>query len=287
MATECVERVAGRQVDVVWELSAGQSSLAWVAQAGEERWVVRVPVKDSGRRITYRAEAAIGRYLTSLGHPVADWTIVDHDGTMCSVAREIPGVPVACHQDWTDDFGRQLAHVLADLHEMPAEGFGPLANDHESLRGLSDDRLHGITDRWFHARIWPFDNSSLHDHPITEQAPDIAHAATTLATDIEAAGTGPIGVVHSDLHREHLLVGNDGSLNGVLDFDAASNPPESKHQPTRMPPISTHRSGKRNRPISALLPHRTRSRMCAGARGWRSGDHYASNSGTGTPIWDM
>ena len=222
MATECVERVAGRQVDLVWELSAGQSSSAWVAQAGEERWVVRVPVKDSGRRITYRAEAAIGRYLTSLGHPVADWTIVDHNGTMCSVAREIPGVPVAYDRVWSDDFGRQLAHVLADLHEMPAEGFGPLADDQQQLvRGLSEDRVHGITDRWFHARIWPFDDSSLDDHPITEQAPDIAHAATTLASDIAAAGTGATGVVHSDLHREHLLVGKDGSLTGVLDFGDA------------------------------------------------------------------
>jgi aminoglycoside phosphotransferase (APT) family kinase protein len=221
-ATECVERVAGRQVDLVWELSAGQSSSAWVAQAGEERWVVRVPVKDSGRRITYRAETAIGRYLTSLGHPVADWTLVEHDGTMCSVAREIPGVPVAYDRVWSDDFGCQLAHVLSDLHEMPAEGFGPLADDQRQLmRGLSEDRVHGITDRWFHARIWPFDGSSVDDHPITDQAPDIAHAATTFVSDIAAAGTGAIGVVHSDLHREHLLVGNDGSLNGVLDFGDA------------------------------------------------------------------
>ncbi len=222
MATECVEQVARREVDAIWELSAGRSSSAWVAQAGAERWVVRVPVKDSGRRITYRAEAAIGRYLTSLGHSVADWALVENNGTMCSVAREIPGVPVAYDRVWSDDFGCQLAHVLADLHEIPAEGFGPLADDQQRLfRGLSEDRVHGITDRWSRARIWPFDGSSLDDHPIIEQAPDIAHAATTLASDIEAAGAGAVGVVHSDLHREHLLVGPDGSLTGVLDFGDA------------------------------------------------------------------
>lgn len=222
MATECVERVAGRRVDVVRGLPAGRSSSAWVAQAGEERWVVRIPVHDSGRRITYRAEAAIGRYLASLGHPVADWTIIDHNGTLCSVARQLLGVAVSYDQDWSDDFGRQLAGVLADLHEMPAEGFGPLVDDEQQMVcGISEDRVHGVTDRWFHARVWPFDGSSLDDHPIAEQEPDIAHAATTLARDIAAADTGRTGVVHSDLHREHLLVGNDGSLAAVLDFGDA------------------------------------------------------------------
>ena len=221
MATECVERVAGHQVDAVWALSTGRSSLAWVAQVGEERWVARVPVKDSGRRITYQAEVAIGRYLNSLGHPVADWTIVNNDGTMCSVAREVPGVPADYNRAWSDDFGRQLAGVLADLHAMPAEGFGPLADDQQSIRGLSDDRVHGIVDRWCHARVWPFDDSSLDDHPIVELAPEIANAVSTLAGDIEAADTGSTGVVHSDLHREHLLIGRDGSLTGVLDFGDA------------------------------------------------------------------
>jgi aminoglycoside phosphotransferase (APT) family kinase protein len=222
MATECVERVAGRQVDLVSELVAGQSSSAWVAQTGEERWVVRVPVKDSGRRITYRAEAAIGRYLTVRGHHVADWMLVEHDGITCSVAREIPGTPVAYDGVWSDDFGCQLAHVLADLHQMPAEGFGPLADDQQQpVRGVSADRVQGVSDRWFHARIWPFDASSLDDHPIIEQAPDIARAAATITSDIEAAGAGAAGVVHSDLHREHLLVGPDGSLTGLLDFGDA------------------------------------------------------------------
>ncbi len=220
-ATACVERVAGHQVDAVWALSAGRSSLTWVAQVGEERWVARIPIEDSGRRITDQAEGAIGRYLNSLGYPVADWTIVDNNGTMCSVAREVPGVPAEYDRAWSDDFGRQLADVLADLHEMPAEGFGPLADDQNSVRGLSEDRVHGITDRWFHARIWPFDDSSLDDHPITDLAPGIARIATTLAGDIEAAGAGATGVVHSDLHREHLLVDRDGSLTGVLDFGDA------------------------------------------------------------------
>ena len=36
-----------------------------------------------------------------------------------------------------------------------------------------------------------------------------------------AASEGPTGVVHSDLHREHLLVGAAGDLTGVLDFGDA------------------------------------------------------------------
>lgn len=222
MATEYVERVSGRQVDVARVLLAGQSSSAWVARAGEERWVVRIPVQDSGRRITYRAEAAIGRDLTSLGHPVANRTIVDYNGTMCSVSRELPGVPIAYDQDWSDGFGRQLASVLADLQQMPAEGFGPLVDqEQQTVRWMSEDRVRGVTDRWFHARIWPFDDSSLDDHPIAEHAPEIARAAAKVASDIAAADTGATGVVHSDLHREHLLMGNHGALSGLLDFGDA------------------------------------------------------------------
>ena len=218
---ESVERVTGQRVDAVRAVSAGRSSQAWIAHVGQERWVVRVPIEDSGRRITYQAEATIGRYLGSLGHPVAEWTIVSVNGSTCSVARQIPGVPVVYDQAWSSKFGHSVGRLLGDLHAMPAERFGPLEDHQVSIRGVSDDRVQGVADRWCHARMWPFDGESLDDHPIIDHAPEIGNAAISLAERIKAAEAGASGVVHSDLHQEHLLVDENGSLAGVLDFGDA------------------------------------------------------------------
>ncbi len=99
------------------------------------------PGREFGPSHHVPSGGAIGRLLTSRGHPDAGWTIVDRDGTVCTVARELPGVPVAVDQDWSDDFGCRLADVLADVHEMLAEGFGPLFDDEqEPVRGSSGDR---------------------------------------------------------------------------------------------------------------------------------------------------
>ncbi len=221
LASACVERVTGQSVDVLEPLTSGQSSRAWRARVGEQRWVVRVPIPGSDRRITYRAEAEIGELLASLGHPVADWTLVSGDRTRCSVAPEIVGAPVGYDAVWSSDFARALGALLGDLHALPADRYGPLADRRGRLRGLSDDPIQGVTDRWCHAPIWPFDGSSIADHAIGDLAPDLAAAVGESAGHIIDAASGPVGAVHSDLHREHLLVADDGSLAGVLDFGDA------------------------------------------------------------------
>jgi len=221
VAQEAVECALGRPVDEVRLIFSGRSSDAWLAGVSTERWIVRVPIKNSGRRITYLAESLIGRHLESLGHGVAVWTVVEGNGVSCSVARHLPGVPVAYDRSWSEEFGQALAGVLRDLHMMPATGFGPLANDETEARGVSADRNGAIVDRWCHAQVWPFDGSSLGDHPSLISLPSLADCAPGLASQIEAAASGPTGVVHSDLHREHLLVNDDGSLAGVLDFGDA------------------------------------------------------------------
>ncbi len=221
VAQEAVECALGRPVDEVRQISSGRSSDAWLVRVSTEHWIARVAIKNSGRRITYLAESLIGCYLESLGHGVAVWTIVEVNGVSCSVARQLPGVPVAYDRNWSEEFGRALAGVLRDLHTMPATGFGPLANDETEACGVSADRNDAIVDRWFHAPVWPFDGSSLADHPILDLAPKLGGLVAGLALQIEAAASGPTGVVHSDLHREHLLVNDDGSLAGVLDFGDA------------------------------------------------------------------
>jgi Ser/Thr protein kinase RdoA (MazF antagonist) len=49
----------------------------------------------------------------------------------------------------------------------------------------------------------------------------LPQVAAGRAALLAAAVEGPIGVVHSDLHREHLLVGPDRGLSGLLDFGDA------------------------------------------------------------------
>lgn len=221
IARTAVESAAGQRVDAVRALSSGRSSGAWLANIATEEWVARIPIEDSGRQITYRAESLIGDYLGSRRHRVARWTVVEVDGVACSVARHLPGVPVAYGGNWSDEFATALASVLRELHTMPAKGFGPLANDGTEALGTSSDPTQGIVDRWSHAQIWPFDGSSLTGHPVVDQVPEIATSVTGLGDEIEAAASGLSGVVHSDLHREHLLVVDDGSLGGVLDFGDA------------------------------------------------------------------
>ena len=78
----------------------------------------------------------------------------------------------------------------------------------------------GIVERWFHAPIWPFDESELDAHPLATIAPDLLPTLATLESQIVAAAIEPFGVLHSDLHRQHLLHTGD-ELTGMLDFGDA------------------------------------------------------------------
>jgi len=221
VAKQAVETAQGVRVHSAQILSSGQSSHAWLVEASNGRWIARVPVEDSGRRITYRAESFIGQHLTSRGHSVATWTVVNVKGRPCSVSPYLHGRPVGYDSIWTRNFARSLAKVLLDLHTMPAQGFGPLANDQSEARGISLSRRRGVTDRWCHARAWPFDRSSLITHPVMDRTPKLCQQIASIGDDIEGAEQGLIGVVHSDLHQEHLLMTGDGGLAGVLDFGDA------------------------------------------------------------------
>jgi len=221
LAKQAAERVVGQRVDALQTLSAGQTSKAWLATLGSDKWVVRVPIGGSDRRITYQVESLIDRYLGLRRHQVAVSTPVEVAGVPCSVARYLQGVPVTYGENWCDEFGRAFAKLLEDLHAMPAQGHGPLVNRGDTAIGLSTSRRQAIVDRWCHARIWPFDDSSLGEHPIMQVDPRIGEIAGGLVREIERAQSGSTGVIHSDLHREHLLLGDDDSLAGVLDFGDA------------------------------------------------------------------
>jgi hypothetical protein len=142
----------------------------------------------------------------------------DHE--LCSIGPRLPGRPISYGDSWTDPFPAELASLLHDLHHLPARGFGPLEDADDEPRGRSSTAVAGIVDRWCRASIWPFDQTPFDAHPLTSIAPELAERIAPLEANIFAAAASPYGVVHSDLHRQHLLI-EDGQLSGVLDFGDA------------------------------------------------------------------
>ncbi len=199
---------------------------------------MRLPIPNSGRRLTYGAEASIGYLLEEQGLSVARWTVVEADGLRCSVAPLLSGEPVQAGP-WSDELAGDVAEVLRALHQLPCRYAGPLAEDTplteesnersrqwegaaDALEGTSRGLVSGICDRWFLATIWPFDRTELREHAIATPAPELLEPLRGHRAKISAAGeSGPIGVCHSDLHAEHLLVDDRGRLSGLLDFGDA------------------------------------------------------------------
>ena len=209
-------------------LALGRTSQAWLVTDDGDPRVVRVPVPNSGRRSTYRAEARLGSLLTATGHPVVQWRTVGVDANVsCSVGPLLEGQPIAYDEPWPDPVVAGLATLLRDLHTLPVAGYGPLTDSDGRLRGDSASPLAGVLDRWIHAPIWPFDGTRLDAHPVAGAAPDLVAPLAAMEGTILAAASGPFGIVHSDLHQEHILVtrtpiaGTSPRLVGVLDFGAA------------------------------------------------------------------
>lgn len=197
------------------------SSEVWKGEAGGECWAVRIPIPGSGRRPSYGSERLIGEMLAALRLPVAFWTLVEVDGVVCSVAPWLPGDPINPDHEWSETFAAAVAAVLTTLHVMPTKAWGPLEDDTTRLKGISSDHRIGIVDRWFHAPIWPFDQSTIADHPVAGLAPELVPRLNQLTSSIMDAADGNRALVHSDLHPQHLLQSRFGELSGVLDFGDA------------------------------------------------------------------
>ena len=225
LARLAAESVLGAGVGLMTRLAVGRSCEAYVielADRSNRQYVIRVPVAGTDRSIRFKAEAALGAMLAGLGHPVAEWRVVDIDGIACAVGPRLMGTPIRYGLPWTATMGQQLGDLLADLHALPAEGFGPLMDISTAFRGESSSVVEGVRSRWDRAVCWPFDGSDLGDHVVSRLMPDVASAVTLFENElVEEAERTPVGVVHSDLHQQHLLVGPQGELAGLLDFGDA------------------------------------------------------------------
>lgn len=216
-----VEMVTGPGGATPRLLSSGRTSQAWVVDTPHGQWVARIPVENSGRTLSFESEALIAQHLVASGCPVAEWTVVTVDGVVCSVGKKLPGRPVDYEARWPVRFASSIASVLLELHRLPVVGFGPLENTNAELRGRSANLDDGIVDRWYHAAIWPFDQSGIDDHPARRISPELVDQVAERRDDIVGAAQGRTGLVHSDLHREHLLVDEGWRLGGLLDFGDA------------------------------------------------------------------
>jgi aminoglycoside phosphotransferase (APT) family kinase protein len=203
-------------------LARGRSCTAWYVKAGTEELVVRVPIPDSGRRVDFEVESRIGNILLEAGHPVADWQVIRVEDQTCAVGPLLAGRPVALGERWPEAFAAAVAALLSDLHDLAVPGFGPVELAGDLLRGTCATPFSGIVSRWRPAASWPFDGSSLRDHPLGELSARLATAVEGFRPAIIAAGLGRQGLVHSDLHADHLLRSATGTLGGVLDFGDAT-----------------------------------------------------------------
>ncbi len=209
-----------RGVGDLLELPAGRTSDAYLAETDGGEVVVRVPILESGRLLSYWSEQEIGEQLAEAGCPVARWQVVEVDAMLCSIAPRLSGEPISYSHVWSDELAADVAKTLHQFHVLPVSGWGPLVNRLGPLTGASPDQTAGVVDRWFHAQIWPFDGSDLGDHSVTAEA-DLFDAVRGRGAEILAAACAPFGPVHSDLHRLHLLLTVDRRLGGLLDFGDA------------------------------------------------------------------
>jgi aminoglycoside phosphotransferase (APT) family kinase protein len=221
LVSVAVEMVTGPNGATPRLLSSGRTSQAWVVDTPHGQWVARLPLENSGRTLSFESEALIAQHLVVSGCPVAEWTVVTVDGVVCSVGRLLPGRPVDYEARWPVHFASSIASVLHELHRLPVVGFGPLENTNAELRGGSANLDDGIVDRWYHAAIWPFDQSGIDDHPARRIAPALVDQVAERRDAIVGAAQGCTGLVHSDLHRAHLLVDEGWRLGGLLDFGDA------------------------------------------------------------------
>lgn len=148
---------ADADADAEIELFAeGRSSQAWRRTRSGGEWVVRVPIPNSGRLISYRPEALLTRLLADAGQPVCTWHLVPIDDVECSIGPFLDGAAIDDDWTWPKPFVGSVASTLRELHQLPATGWGPLENRADRLHGTSPSASQGIVERWFHAPIWPF-----------------------------------------------------------------------------------------------------------------------------------
>jgi aminoglycoside phosphotransferase (APT) family kinase protein len=191
------ERLEG--VDLAQAVYLGRGIQVTAYRAGA--WVIRVPRHDAARRKITR-QTHVYQVLAACGLPVPRdaGVALDADGAVTAgFYRLIPGEPASAARR-SAGLARDLGAFLSRLHAVAPESV------RESCEVIDDPWANRFRARWdgCHASL-----------PDTERGWLEEVIARFLASS-ESVSARPVPI-HGDLVDEHVLVGPDGHLAGVID----------------------------------------------------------------------
>jgi aminoglycoside phosphotransferase (APT) family kinase protein len=164
----------------------------------DSAWIVRVPHRPETEEALRREARLLSAIETHLPLPVPAPVHVSVDSPVCVVSRRIDGEPATT----SPATGRSLGEFLAALHGIATDSVPLPASDTEAWQASHEQRR-----RQFEERVFP-----LLCADERERANDLF---ASVKFDFEPT------VVHGDLGPDHVLCGDDGQINGVIDWTDA------------------------------------------------------------------
>lgn len=191
------ERLDGVDLTRLVYLGGGRQVSAY--RAGD--WVIRVPRTVAAQKKISR-ETLVHQVLAARGLlvPRDAQTVHDADGTVrAGLYRHLPGVPASADRR-SPALARDLGAFLTALHAVPLE---PVRACCTVVEDLWTDRFQK---RWEDAR----------SHLPVAECQWLERVITLFLASPERTSTRRV-LIHGDLVEEHVLVGPDGRLAGVID----------------------------------------------------------------------
>ncbi|MBV7332125.1 aminoglycoside phosphotransferase family protein [Chloroflexi bacterium TSY] len=233
-STETIKQIADLVTNTsnccVKFIGQGATSAAWRVDAKTEALIIRMILRGTNRPVTYRSEFTILQLLHSQGAYVPEPLLNSLDDRSqpivditepWAITRVLPGQALQ-KEAMSHSVANSLGTFLAHLHGIPVQGYGRLQEDESRICGQQTDALSGILARWCWGQLWPFDQSSLHDHPFAKMDPALIPKLQMVQAELlELASSENAVLLHADLHGEHIFQENS-ELTGVIDFGAAA-----------------------------------------------------------------
>lgn len=186
------EELGEREVETI---RSGWDSHAFVVDGD---WIARIPRRIETEKALRREAELLAAIAGLLPLSVPTPTYVSDDSPVCVVARKIHGA----HAATNPRAGHELGAFLAALHALPISSVTLPASDTATWQADHDERR-----LQFEEHVFPL---------LSKVERERAHELfASVEFDFE-----PV-VVHGDLGAEHVLCGEDGRINGVIDWTDA------------------------------------------------------------------
>ena len=187
-----IDVTAAERLDRGWQVTAYRAGA----------WVIRVP-NSTASHASIERQTRLYRALVACGLPVPRDAEVVYDAdarVLAGIYRHVAGEP-ATDGRRTAGLAADLGAFLTALHRVPLERVRDCC---ETVKDLWAERFEP---RWERCR----------PHLAAHEA---AWMAGVIARFVEGRGLdgAALAPVHGDLAEEHVIVGDDGRLAGVIDF---------------------------------------------------------------------